>query len=123
MVLYVWDTSNNVVRKASRKELFDAIYVLTMLVPLGKVTSYGDIARVLGINPRIVGLAMKKNKKPIIIPCHRIVGYNGDLKNYSYGGIKVKKKLLRLEGVDIKNKRVPRKYFIELSKLLMDPPI
>lgn len=45
---------------------------------------------------RAVGSALNKNPIPIIIPCHRIVGTNGDLNGYN-GGIELKKFLLNLE--------------------------
>ena len=45
---------------------------------------------------RAVGSALNKNPIPIIIPCHRIVGTNGDLSGYN-GGIELKKFLLNLE--------------------------
>ncbi len=122
MVLYTWDPAENTIRRSSLEEIIEAIYALTMLIPVGRVTSYGNIARVLGINPRLVGLAMKKNNKPIIIPCHRVVAWNGDLKNYSRGGPPVKEKLLRFKGVKVENRRVPREYFIDLYKMLIDPP-
>lgn len=120
MTLLVWDVKNNVIRKASRKELFEAIYMLVSTIPVGRVVSYKDIARVLNVNPRTIGYAMKNNRKPLITPCHRVVGSRGELKGYSRGGVIIKKKLLELEGVVIENYRVDYKYFIDLSKLL-DP--
>lgn len=119
--MFVWEPDKNVIRRANREDLFEAIYILTMLIPLGKVTSYGEIARVLKISPRFVGLALKKNRKPIIIPCHRVVGSNGELKNYSLGGPSIKEKLLRIEGVIFRDKRVTRDSMYSLGKFLLDP--
>ncbi|MEG2738085.1 methylated-DNA--[protein]-cysteine S-methyltransferase, partial [Clostridium sp.] len=45
---------------------------------------------------RAIGMACNKNPIPIFIPCHRIVGSNGNLTGY-LGGLSVKKILLDLE--------------------------
>lgn len=68
-------------------------------VPYGQTVSYKYIAIAVG-NPkgaRAVGLANNRNPIPIIIPCHRIIGSNGDLVGYG-GGLDMKIKLLSLEG-------------------------
>ena len=67
-------------------------------VPYGKTVSYGELARRVG-NPaasRAVGMANGANPIPIIIPCHRVIGANGDLTGFG-GGLKVKRFLLELE--------------------------
>jgi len=67
-------------------------------IPYGKTRSYQDIA--IAINNikalRAVGHANNKNKLPIIIPCHRVIGKNGKLVGYA-GGLEIKEKLLELE--------------------------
>lgn len=118
LTLLFWDTRKNIVRKASKRELFEAIYILTQLIPIGRVTTYKNIASILKTNPRLVGQAMKNNKKPIIIPCHRVIGSSGNLRNYSIGGVFVKKKLLFLEDIILNNNKVPRRYFIDLNEIL-----
>jgi methylated-DNA-[protein]-cysteine S-methyltransferase len=68
-------------------------------IPFGKVKTYSEIANKIG-KPgaaRAVGNAVGANPIPIIIPCHRVVATNG-LGGYS-GGIEIKKRLLRTEGV------------------------
>lgn len=67
-------------------------------IPYGKTKSYKDIAVAIGNEKacRAVGLANHKNPIPIIIPCHRVIGANGNLTGYA-GGISIKKKLLQLE--------------------------
>ncbi len=70
-------------------------------IPYGKTFSYGEIALKLG-NPRAsraVGTANARNNLPLIIPCHRVVSANG-LGGYG-GGLPLKIKLLRHEGVQI----------------------
>ena len=70
-------------------------------IPYGKTYSYGEIALKLG-NPRAsraVGTANARNNLPLIIPCHRVVASNG-IGGYG-GGLPLKIKLLRHEGVQI----------------------
>lgn len=70
-------------------------------IPYGKIFSYGEIALKLG-NPRAsraVGTANARNNLPLIIPCHRVVAANGP-GGYG-GGLPLKIKLLRHEGVQI----------------------
>jgi methylated-DNA-[protein]-cysteine S-methyltransferase len=67
-------------------------------IPYGTTSSYGDIARRIGRPKavRAVGAANGRNPIPIIIPCHRVIGSNGDLTGFA-GGIPIKEALLRLE--------------------------
>lgn len=80
-------------------------------VPRGKITTYGEIARVMG-KPRAsraVGQALKRNPKPIEIPCHRVVRSDGSLGGYGGSGrrrTEKKKALLRGEGVDVKKDKI-----------------
>jgi len=67
-------------------------------IPFGTTTTYGDIARTLG-DPgasRAVGLANASNPIAIIIPCHRVIGADGDLTGYA-GGLHRKRWLLAHE--------------------------
>jgi methylated-DNA-[protein]-cysteine S-methyltransferase len=68
-------------------------------VPYGQTTTYGQLATRVG-RPRAaraVGTVMNRNRIPIVLPCHRVVGSTGDLVGYA-GGLDRKLKLLRLEG-------------------------
>ena len=56
-------------------------------IPFGETRAYGDIAALTG-NPkacRAVGNANGKNKIAIIIPCHRVIGSDGELTGYASG--------------------------------------
>ena len=67
-------------------------------IPYGRTISYSEIAIKIG-NPdavRAVGLANKNNPIAIIVPCHRVIGKNGDLTGYFYG-LDTKRQLLELE--------------------------
>jgi len=72
-------------------------------IPLGRHMTYKEIAERAGcpMGQRAVGLALKKNPLPIIIPCHRVVATHG-IGGYSgYGGIEFKRYILSLEGVNL----------------------
>ena len=73
-------------------------------IPFGRTASYGDIARRVG-NPkasRAVGMANSKNPIPIIVPCHRVIGKDGSLTGFG-GGLEIKKQLLKLEKVSLRD--------------------
>lgn len=67
-------------------------------IPYGQTRSYGSIAQSIGCpkGSRAVGGACGRNPLPIIVPCHRVVGSNGQLGGFT-GGIRLKKRLLALE--------------------------
>ncbi|WP_022819839.1 methylated-DNA--[protein]-cysteine S-methyltransferase [Fusobacterium russii] len=67
-------------------------------IPYGKIISYSEEAKMVGNEKavRAIGLANGKNRIPIIIPCHRVIGKNGKLRGYT-GGIEIKEYLLELE--------------------------
>jgi len=57
----------------------EKIYEKLIQVPSGKITTYGELARSVGLQngQRLIGQIMKKNPFPVIIPCHRVVKSNG----------------------------------------------
>lgn len=68
-------------------------------IPFGATLGYAELARKIG-SPnasRAVGRANGANPIPVVIPCHRVIGANGDLTGYG-GGIERKRTLLQLEG-------------------------
>ena len=93
------------------------VYRWLCKIPLGKVTTYGAIARKLGGRryARAVGTAVATNPLPLIIPCHRVVPSSLTVGNYgmcgrnpSTGGY-MKRRLLEREGVKFQGARVSRK--------------
>lgn len=75
-----------------------SVWNALLQIPYGHTCSYSDIAHQIE-NPaavRAVGLANKHNPIAIIVPCHRVVGKNGDLTGYFYG-LDIKRQLLELE--------------------------
>jgi methylated-DNA-protein-cysteine methyltransferase-like protein len=62
--------------------------------------SYGDVARLSGTHPRVVGWALHHNPDPKTIPCHRVVFRDGSLSPaFVFGGANAQKELLEREGV------------------------
>ncbi|RYY74218.1 MAG: methylated-DNA--[protein]-cysteine S-methyltransferase [Gammaproteobacteria bacterium] len=68
-------------------------------IPFGKTCSYLELAKTLNSEKavRAVAAANGANAISILIPCHRVIGSNGELTGYA-GGLPVKKALLKLEG-------------------------
>ena len=95
---------------AGRREAFDLpielrgddfqrrVWDLIQRIPHGRTTTYGAIARQLGIpgDARAVGGAVGRNPLSIVVPCHRVVGKDGSLTGYA-GGLRRKRFLLDLE--------------------------
>ena len=71
-------------------------------IPYGKVLTYKQVAEKIGAPNafRAAGSACGANELPIIIPCHRVIASNGGLGGFS-GGLKLKRFLLSLEGVEL----------------------
>ncbi|NFG00934.1 methylated-DNA--[protein]-cysteine S-methyltransferase [Clostridium sporogenes] len=72
-------------------------------IPYGKTYSYKHVAVNIGNEKacRAVGMANNKNPIPIFIPCHRVIGANGNLVGYA-GGLDIKQKLLKIEKENLK---------------------
>jgi len=94
-----------------RQQVWDILCEL----PYGTVITYGDIAKKVAaklnkksMSSQAVGGAVGHNPISIIIPCHRVVGSNSSLTGYA-GGIQIKIKLLKLEGIDISGFSIPVK--------------
>ncbi|MEM2645226.1 MAG: MGMT family protein [Desulfurococcaceae archaeon] len=102
------------VRRPNMDDICNAVYALTQLIPVGYVTSYGHIGKVLGIHPRVVARCLKINKNVIVVPCHRVVYGSRELGGYGGFGTDFKRKILELEGVTFKDNRVVAKHFVDL---------
>jgi len=104
-------------RLVSRQSFLKSVYELVLKVPEGRVTTYGAIAKELGMRKasRAIGSALRRNPLPIAVPCHRVVMSNGRLGGYfSAAGVLKKKSLLEKEGVVVKNFRVDLlRYFFD----------
>ena len=76
------------------------VLLLEYKIPRGWISTYGRIAVQLCVphGGRAVGNALSRNPFPIVIPCHRAIRSNGSLGGFQ-GGIKMKKHLLKNEGI------------------------
>lgn len=80
------------------------VWKILLEIPYGKTATYGEIAKRIEaetnkrVSAQAVGGAVGHNPISIIVPCHRVIGFNGNLTGYA-GGLDKKVKLLRIEGV------------------------
>ncbi len=82
-----------------QKEVWDIL----LTIPYGETLTYGDIAGIFTkergfarMSPQAIGGAVGRNPISLIVPCHRVIGTNGELVGYA-GGLERKAKLLALE--------------------------
>jgi methylated-DNA-protein-cysteine methyltransferase-like protein len=99
---------------------FTRVYEVTKLIPNGRVTSYGAIARYLGtaLSARMVGWALNQSHfSENFVPAHRVVNRNGMLTGkHHFGGSKVMKELLESEGIRVEDDKV-----VDFNKIFWDP--
>lgn len=88
-------------------EFRKSVWEILLTIPYGQIMTYGEIAKIIAkqkglsrMSAQAVGGAVGHNAISLIIPCHRVVGTNGNLNGYA-GGIDKKIKLLTLEKVDL----------------------
>ncbi len=96
--------------------VFEEIYMVVARIPKGKVTTYGNIARLAG-NPRmsrVVGYALHSNSDPEHVPCHRVVNRFGEVSSaFAFGGGNRQRELLEAEGIEFdEDGRVKKEYFM-----------
>ena len=90
------------------------VYEIVKQIPVGKVTTYGAVARAIGAPraSRQVGWALHSNPQPGVIPCHRVVFKDGSLTDgFAFGGRDVQKAMLEAEGVTVSDD-----YKVDLTK-------
>ena len=80
---------------------FNQVYALVRQIPLGMVTTYGDLARALGTrDARRIGHALHANPSGDLTPCHRVVTKEGKLsESYAFGGSLEQYAKLASEGI------------------------
>ena len=83
------------------------MYKELLKVPKGKVTTYGELAKAVGLKngQRAIGRMMNKNPFPVIVPCHRVILSSGKIGGYAWGE-KIKTNMLSKEGVKIKKGKI-----------------
>ena len=85
------------------------IYEAVKRIPVGKVATYGQVARMAGDKKmaRAVGNALHKNPNPLEIPCYRVVNAKGELSGqFAFGGKGRQEKLLRADGIEVVDGKV-----------------
>ena len=87
--------------------LDEKIYKKLLDVPKGQITTYGELAKAVGLKngQRVVGRVMNKNPYPVIIPCHSVVMSTGKIGGYAFGQ-DIKVKMLSDEGIEISNGKI-----------------
>lgn len=93
-----------------QNDFFQQVYQVVRLIPKGKVTSYGAIAKYLGSakSSRVVGYAMNNSHAQTPpVPAHRVVNRNGMLTGkHFFADEKEMQRLLETEGVKVKKDKV-----------------
>ena len=101
-------TEEDVINFLKNKTEFErTVLVVTFKIPKGKVSTYKRIAEKIG-RPRAyraVGNALRKNPLAPIVPCHRVVRFDGRFGGEKKGA-ESRRNVLRKEGVPIKNDKV-----------------
>ena len=102
-----------------QKSFFEKVYETVCMIPVGCVSTYGQIAKLCG-RPRAsraVGYALHVNPAPGVIPCHRVVNRFGGLAPaFAFGGADAQKYLLEQEGITF-----AEEYNVDLEKHLWRP--
>ncbi|WP_323702551.1 methylated-DNA--[protein]-cysteine S-methyltransferase [Mammaliicoccus sp. Dog046] len=91
---YTFDLKLDIDATAFNQQVWEALQT----IPYGETTTYSDIAERIN-NPkavRAVASAIGKNPLTIVVPCHRVIGKDGQLRGYR-GGLEMKQSLLSLE--------------------------
>jgi len=100
---------------------FERVYQVVKLIPPGRVTSYGAIARYLGAakSARMVGWALNNSHNMESIPAQRVVNRFGLLSGkHHFGGTNAMQQLLEAEGVKVKEYQVQN-----FNNIFWDPAI
>ncbi len=107
-------------KQKENNNFFLKVYEVTKLIPYGRITSYGAIARYLGSgrSARMVGWALNSSHHlPEFIPAHRVVNRNGLLTGkHHFGNSSTMEQLLENEGILIENDQI-----INFSEKFWDP--
>lgn len=104
---------------SSEEGFFDKVHKVASLIPYGRVTSYGMIAKYLGAagSARMVGWAMNASHNKPEVPAHRVVNKKGLLTGkHHFKGTNLMQQLLESEGVEVVNNQIQN-----LEAILWDP--
>ena len=97
-------------KQKPNNDFFSRVYEVTKLIPYGRITSYGAIARYLGSgqSARMVGWALNaSHTSHEFIPAHRVVNRNGLLTGkHHFGNSTTMEQLLENEGIIIEDDKI-----------------
>ncbi len=105
--------------KKTNDNFFEKAYAIARLIPFGKVTSYGAIAKCLGAarSARMVGWAMNASHYDDSVPAHRVVNRKGLLTGkHHFDGTNLMQQLLESEGITIIDNQIQN-----LEKVFWNP--
>ena len=94
---------------STSENFFEKVYEVAKLIPYGRVTSYGSIAKYLGAgrSARMVGWAMNASRNMEEIPAHRVVNRKGLLTGkHHFDGTNLMQQLLESEGVKVVDNQI-----------------
>ncbi|MEL1242296.1 MGMT family protein [Flavobacterium sp. DGU99] len=100
---------------------FEKVYAVAKQIPYGKVTSYGAIAKYLGVSrsARMVGWAMNASHAMQDIPAHRVVNRKGMLTGkFHFDGTNLMQQLLESEGLEVVDNQI-----VDFEKHFWDPQV
>lgn len=108
------------------KDFFESVFEIVKLIPEGRVTSYGAIAKYLGSakSSRMVGWAMNASHKIPGVPAHRVVNRNGLLSGkMHFETPDAMEERLKVEGIEVVNDQIQnfqKVYWDPMVELKMD---
>ncbi len=114
-------TTTMTIADMEQRDYFEEVYEVVRLVPRGRVTTYGTIARYLSLRAgaRMVGWAMNGSHSHPDVPAHRVVNSVGVLSGkHFFGGPTIMQQLLEDEGVQVEDDHV-----VNFKILLWDPVV
>ncbi|RZK25355.1 MAG: MGMT family protein [Flavobacterium sp.] len=101
-------------------DFYSKVYEVVALIPSGRVTTYGTIAKALGSgkSSRLVGIAMNHSHELVPeLPAHRVVNRNGLLTGkHHFTGVLTMEQLLNMEGIKVVNNQI-----VEFSSVYWNP--
>lgn len=104
-----------------KDHFFENVYEVVKLIPKGRVTSYGAIAKYLGTarSARMVGWAMNQAHTLIDVPAHRVLNREGVLTGkFHFQTLTLMQELLEMEGIKVENDKV-----VDFENVFWDPNI
>lgn len=107
--------------KQYKGDFFQDVYEVVKLIPRGRVTSYGAIAKYLGAarSARMVGYALNQSFSHLELPAHRVVNRNGMLSGkYHFPPDRPMEDALVAEGIEVVDDQVQN-----FEKLFWDPAV